>query len=51
MLRRFSGFDITAILLLLWLVACTVLFVIDCEFPTVLQPFFTRPMLPSEDVI
>ncbi|MBB6487561.1 hypothetical protein GGD46_004864 [Rhizobium lusitanum] len=48
---RFSGFDISTILLVLWLVACAVFFVIDYEFPTILQPLFTRQILPSEDVI
>jgi hypothetical protein len=51
MRSRFFGVDITTILLLLWMVACAALFVVDYEFPTVLQPFFTRHMLPSEDVI
>jgi hypothetical protein len=47
---RSAGLHIPTVLLLLWVFMCSVLFFIDYEFPTFLQPFFTLPLLPSEDV-
>jgi hypothetical protein len=49
--RRFLGIDLATTLLLLWLVGCAVFLVIDHQSPNFLQPFLTRQLLPSEDVI